>query len=268
MTQSYLQYNDPIVIEWRDALAPITETRKVISNLTVLSEIPDPIHRVVISGFYEVTEVEGELNTNEFMVNYQNGVVLFNPAVNTQTLTCVYQGRGSVLYPAERVFIHNDDPNVVTSLQTLYDSINTTMNNLNGEVGGFQSQLDAKQNIITGAASSITTGNLSVSKALVSDSSGKVSASSITATELGYISGVTSGIQSQLNNISSSISTYTHNQSTASTTWIINHNKNSYPSVTIVDGSGSVIMGDVVYTNANTVTIAFTTTISGKAYLH
>ncbi len=38
-----------------------------------------------------------------------------------------------------------------------------------------------------------------VSKALVSDSSGFVAASAVTATELGYVSGVTSAIQTQLN---------------------------------------------------------------------
>lgn len=40
---------------------------------------------------------------------------------------------------------------------------------------------------------------LTVSRALVSDGSGFVSASSVTATELGYVSGVTSSIQTQLN---------------------------------------------------------------------
>ncbi len=41
--------------------------------------------------------------------------------------------------------------------------------------------------------------DLTASRALVSDGSGDVSVSAVTATELGYVSGVTSGIQSQLN---------------------------------------------------------------------
>lgn len=53
---------------------------------------------------------------------------------------------------------------------------------------------------ITGAASSIATSDLTASKALVSDASGKVAASSVTSTELGYVSGVTSAIQTQLSN--------------------------------------------------------------------
>ena len=53
---------------------------------------------------------------------------------------------------------------------------------------------------ITGAATSITEDNLTVSKALVSDESGKVAASAVTATELSQLSGVTSNVQEQLNN--------------------------------------------------------------------
>jgi len=56
------------------------------------------------------------------------------------------------------------------------------------------------QAAITGAASTITTSNLTVSRALASDSSGKVVATAVTGTELGYLSGATSNIQSQLAN--------------------------------------------------------------------
>ena len=43
--------------------------------------------------------------------------------------------------------------------------------------------------------------NLTASRALVSDSNGDVSVSAVTATELSYLDGVTSAIQTQLNNI-------------------------------------------------------------------
>lgn len=59
--------------------------------------------------------------------------------------------------------------------------------------------VDAKQDIITGGASSITSSNLTTDRALMSDGSGKVATSSVTATELGYVGGVTSSIQTQLN---------------------------------------------------------------------
>lgn len=59
--------------------------------------------------------------------------------------------------------------------------------------------LTGKQDNITGAATTITDSNLTASKALISNSSGKVAASSVSSTELGYVSGVTSAIQTQLN---------------------------------------------------------------------
>lgn len=60
--------------------------------------------------------------------------------------------------------------------------------------------LSGKQATITGAATTITGSNLTANRALVSNSSGKVAVSSVTSTELGYLDGVTSNIQTQLNN--------------------------------------------------------------------
>lgn len=53
---------------------------------------------------------------------------------------------------------------------------------------------------LSGAVSTITTANLAASRALVSNASGKVAVSAVTATELNYLDGVTSNIQTQLNN--------------------------------------------------------------------
>ena len=60
--------------------------------------------------------------------------------------------------------------------------------------------INSKQATITGGATTIVSDNLTASKALVSDASGKVAVSSVTSTELGYLSGVTSSIQTQLDN--------------------------------------------------------------------
>ena len=49
------------------------------------------------------------------------------------------------------------------------------------------------------AITSIVGSNLTASRALVSNSSGKVAVSAVTATELGYLDGVTSAIQTQIN---------------------------------------------------------------------
>ena len=58
---------------------------------------------------------------------------------------------------------------------------------------------NAKQNAITGAATTITDNNLTSNRAIISNGSGKVAVSDTTSTELGYVHGVTSSIQTQLN---------------------------------------------------------------------
>lgn len=60
-------------------------------------------------------------------------------------------------------------------------------------------KFNAKQNTITGAATTIASANLTANRALISNGSGKIAVSAVTSTELGYLDGVTSAIQTQLN---------------------------------------------------------------------
>lgn len=57
-------------------------------------------------------------------------------------------------------------------------------------------------NYLSGAISTVLTSNLTASKALISNASGKIAVSSVTDTELGYLSGVTSAIQTQIDALS------------------------------------------------------------------
>lgn len=86
----------------------------------------------------------------------------------------------------------------------------TEIGYVDGVTSGIQGQLDGKQATITGAATTITASNLTVSRALASDASGKVAVSAVTSTELGYLSGVTSALQTQLNAKASTTHASTH----------------------------------------------------------
>ena len=70
---------------------------------------------------------------------------------------------------------------------------------LKGNVTTLTTALQSKQDKIVGGASTITDDNLVANRALVSNGSGKVAVSAVTATELGYLDGVTSNVQTQLN---------------------------------------------------------------------
>ena len=76
------------------------------------------------------------------------------------------------------------------------------------------------------------------------------------------------------NTIAWTNATWIHDQGAASATWTINHNLNRYPSVTVVDSGGNVVIGTIVYNTTNRLTITFFTedddgaAFDGKAYLN
>jgi hypothetical protein len=74
----------------------------------------------------------------------------------------------------------------------------TEIGYVNGVTAPIQTQLNNKQDTITGAATTITGTNLALNRAVISNGSGKVAVSATTSTELGYVSGVTSAIQTQI----------------------------------------------------------------------
>jgi GTP:adenosylcobinamide-phosphate guanylyltransferase len=68
-----------------------------------------------------------------------------------------------------------------------------------------ENNINNKQTTITGGATTITNNNLSVNRALISDSSGKVAVSDITTTQLGYLSDVSNPIGNSITTLQSSI---------------------------------------------------------------
>jgi hypothetical protein len=62
--------------------------------------------------------------------------------------------------------------------------------------------------------------------------------------------------------------TYIHNQVILSATWVVVHNRNAYPAVTVVDTGGSIVIPDIQYNSVNQLTIYFEAPTSGKAYLN
>ena len=64
------------------------------------------------------------------------------------------------------------------------------------------------------------------------------------------------------------LGTYTFTQASASATWSITHSLDNFPSVTVVDSSGNVVMGETFYNNNNNITLTFAAPFAGKAYLN
>ena len=148
---------------------------------------------------------------------------------------------------------------------------NTEFGYLDGVTSAIQTQIDSKQATITGGASTIVSSDLTADRALVSNGSGKVAVSSVTATELGYVSGVTSAIQTQLgtkltasNNLSdvSSTSTARTNLGLA-----IGTNVQAYDAeLAAIAGLTSAADKGIQFTGSGTAAV-FDLTTAGKALL-
>lgn len=57
-------------------------------------------------------------------------------------------------------------------------------------------------------------------------------------------------------------------QQVPSAVWVLQHNLNKFPSVTIVDSSGEEVIGRVTYDDIQKVTVEFSGAFSGTAYLN
>lgn len=96
---------------------------------------------------------------------------------------------------ASRVSTNEDN---IAMAESDIEGLQTTVGTLQTNVNNVQTALASKQDTVVGGASTITEDNLTASRALVSNSSGKVAVSDVTSTELGYLDGVTSNVQTQL----------------------------------------------------------------------
>lgn len=61
---------------------------------------------------------------------------------------------------------------------------------------------------------------------------------------------------------------YTFTQLTPISVWLITHNLNKKPSVTIVDSANSVVVGEISYLDNNSLLVSFSSGFSGQAYLN
>lgn len=162
-----------------------------------------------ISGSGQITMLGGIMNSYLYVggSSTYNGVIYVNDSANNIRGQLNYDG---LLFKNASGTQTAKYPNSLTASRALVTSTNglvavsavtsTELGYLDGVTSAIQTQLNGKQATITGGVSSVVTSNFTASRALVSNSSGKAASSSVTSTELGYLSGVTSAIQTQLGN--------------------------------------------------------------------
>jgi hypothetical protein len=187
MTNTGVVSITPLVITNGDINAAAAITFNKMAALTASRALVSDGAGVV--GVSAVTSTElGYLSgvTSNIQTQLDSKVGSITGAISTVVAVDLTASRAVVSNPAGKIAISG--------------TTSTELGYLSGVTSAVQTQIDSKQATITGGATTITSSNLTASRALASDGSGKVAVSSVTATELGYVSGVTSAIQTQLDN--------------------------------------------------------------------
>jgi len=166
----YFEYDDSSLYIWRsgdenDAFIDCVDTVKIVLNRGVLNEIPDPYTRVkayILPKDHSFTEdqlsdplfLDSEVSIiimdeidakiynapktpteNQYIVNYSNGIITFNPSLNARDVVCIYKGRGRILTPATRIWISSDNPYVVDNLQEFIDLATIKIEEIDRQIG-------------------------------------------------------------------------------------------------------------------------------------
>ena len=212
-----------------DGVTLVTGNRVLLKNQSTASQ--NGLYTVVASGaasrdteFDTITELAGQLILVSEGSSQQDTLWLCTTDTSATlgsssiTYTQVYPSSGGTVTSVGLADAGSSEFTITNSPVTTSGTINIAVNSiaatkigtgtvdntefgyLDGVTSAIQTQINSKQATITGGATTITSSDLTASRALASNASGKVAVSSVTSTELGYVSGVTSAIQTQIDN--------------------------------------------------------------------
>jgi hypothetical protein len=138
----------------------------------------------------------------------------------------------------------------------------TELNYVDGVTSAIQTQINSKQATITGAATTIDDTNLTASRVVVSNASGKIAASAVTSSELGVLDGITASTAelnkmdgvtvntATINDIVNRAKRYVHTETNhgggelqiAGNT----HNLTAPYHISVIDSSGAMLLAEIV----------------------
>ena len=161
---------------------------------------------------------------------------------------------------ASRVSTNEDN---IAMAESDIEGLQTTVGTLQTNVNNVQTALTSKQDTVVGGASTITKDNLTASRALVSNSSGKVAVSNVTSTELGYLDGVTSNVQTQLDKKLEKAPVTSVNSKTGAV-HLNASDVGALPDTTIIPSKTSQLTNDSGFITIDDVPDAPVTSVNGK----
>ena len=187
-------FNDSQWVEYGDGDASVTYAYASGTSFTIAgADVTSVYHagrRIKLTASTPGT-IYGTIASSSFSTNTTVNVTWDSGSLSNEAITTVYIGALSKT--------NNSIPTGIAATKIADGTISDTeFQYLNGVSSNLQTQLDAKQATITGSASTIDTESLTANRAVISNGSQKIAVSSVTDTELGYVSGVSSAIQTQI----------------------------------------------------------------------
>ena len=187
-------FNDSQWVEYGDGDGAFTAAYASTTSFTIAG--------VDVTGFYHAGRrikltattpgtIFGTISSSSFSTNTTVNVTWDSGSLSNEAISNVYVGILSKTNDAI--------PTGIGATKIADGSVSDTeFQHLNGVTSAIQTQLNAKQATITGSATTIDTESLTANRAVISNGSQKIAVSATTDTELGYLSGTTSAVQTQI----------------------------------------------------------------------
>jgi len=187
-------FNDSQWVQYGDGDASVTYAYASATSFTIAGvDVTSVYHagrRIKLTAPTPST-IYGTISSSSFSTNTTVNVTWDSGSLSSEAITYVYLGALSKT--------NTSLPTGISAANIADGTVSDTeFQRLDGVTSDIQTQIDAKGDTITGAATTIVSSDLTASRAVQSNGAGKVAVSSVTSTELGYVSGVTSAIQTQL----------------------------------------------------------------------
>ena len=152
-----------------------------------------------------------------------------------------------------------------TTELNIMDGVTATtaeLNYVDGVTSAIQTQINSKQPTITGAATTIDDTNLTASRVVVSNASGKIAASAVTSSELGVLDGITASTAelnkmdgvtvntATINDIVNRAKRYVHTETNHGGGELqipgSTHNLTAPFHISVIDSSGAMLLAEIV----------------------
>ena len=157
--------NDNMKIKYFDEELEVYDERRVVNKNTysiTLNYVPSPTRPLTVeNGKTTLTETNGTPNANQYVLDRENGLLLFNQAMKGKVMTINYSAIGLWCISADKVYTNVDNKGkIVETLEDLMKENRQAIESIKtvGDASTVITQLQANIDSVAGLADNIVEG--------------------------------------------------------------------------------------------------------------